>query len=168
MLTFTAVPAVVAGRTILRLRQDISSQLPARSMALGEVTLKGQTFLAQLEPDGSGGHWFDLPDGMAVTPGEPLPVTIALPEQWPEPDMLPAFMEHLSAAGLADFWADITPKAKWEWFRWLRDTKSEATRTKRIGVAVDKLRKGMRRPCCFNTAACTVPEVSKGGVLMEG
>lgn len=168
LFVFTSAPVTVAGRMIIRLPLDISGQLSARSMALGQATLAGQSFLAQLEPDGRGGHWMALPAGLNLPSGQPVPVHLTLPEQWPEPDMLPAFLARLTAAGLADFWAGITPKAKWEWFRWMRDTKSDATRDKRIGVAVDKLRKGMRRPCCFNTAACTVPEICKGGMLLDG
>lgn len=167
MFSFSATPVRVAGRTIIRLPQDVSLALPARSMALGEVTLARQTFLSQLEPDGKGGHWLEVEEGAAPA-GQPVAVGITLPDTWPEPDMPGAFLAELASAGLNAFWQDVTPKAKWEWFRWLRDTKSEATRAKRVHVAVDKLRKGMRRPCCFNTAACTVPEVSKGGVLMEG
>lgn len=167
-LAFAAAPITIAGRVILRLPREISDQLPARSMALADAVVAGHTFLAQLEPDGKGGHWMTLPSCVNAKPGRPLSVSLSPPEPWPEPDMPPAFTNRVTAAGLADFWATITPKAKWEWFRWLRDTKSEATREKRFGVAIDKLRKGQRRPCCFNTAACTVPEVSKGGVLMDG
>jgi hypothetical protein len=48
-----------------------------------------------------------------------------------------------------------------EWIRWIRSTHNPETRAKRIVVSMSKLNKGMKRPCCFNTAICTIPEVSQ-------
>ena len=52
----------------------------------------------------------------------------------------------IAAAGL---WADITPLARNEWICWVISPKQEATRARRIEVGIDKMRKGMRRPCCW-------------------
>ena len=46
-------------------------------------------------------------------------------------------------------WADITPLARNEWICWVTSAKKEETREKRIKVGLDKMRKGMRRPCCW-------------------
>lgn len=46
-------------------------------------------------------------------------------------------------------WADITPLARNEWICWVTSAKKEETRGKRITVGLDKMRKGMRRPCCW-------------------
>ncbi|MCR4295975.1 MAG: YdeI/OmpD-associated family protein [Elusimicrobia bacterium] len=46
-------------------------------------------------------------------------------------------------------WADITPLARNEWICWVTSAKKEATRKDRISVGLDKMRKGMRRPCCW-------------------
>lgn len=46
-------------------------------------------------------------------------------------------------------WEDITPLAKNEWICWVTSGKLKETRTKRIRVGIDKMRSGMRRPCCF-------------------
>ena len=46
-------------------------------------------------------------------------------------------------------WQDITPLARNEWICWVTSTKKSETRTKRISVGLDKMRKGMRRPCCW-------------------
>jgi uncharacterized protein YdeI (YjbR/CyaY-like superfamily) len=46
-------------------------------------------------------------------------------------------------------WADITPLAKNEWICWVTSGKKEETRVKRIAVGIDKMRGGMRRPCCW-------------------
>ena len=50
-------------------------------------------------------------------------------------------------------WDDITPLARNEWICWIEDAKKAETRTKRINVGLDKMHKGMRRPCCW--AGCT-------------
>jgi uncharacterized protein YdeI (YjbR/CyaY-like superfamily) len=46
-------------------------------------------------------------------------------------------------------WDDITPLARNEWICWVTSAKKEETRAKRITVGLDKMRKGMRRPCCW-------------------
>ncbi len=46
-------------------------------------------------------------------------------------------------------WADITPLARNEWICWVTSAKKEETRKHRIVVGLDKMRKGMRRPCCW-------------------
>ena len=48
-----------------------------------------------------------------------------------------------------DVWADITPLARNEWICWVTSAKQEDTRKRRITVGLDKMRKGMRRPCCW-------------------
>ncbi|PJA46221.1 hypothetical protein CO174_00555 [Candidatus Uhrbacteria bacterium CG_4_9_14_3_um_filter_50_9] len=46
-------------------------------------------------------------------------------------------------------WKDITPLARNEWICWVTSAKQEETRRRRIEVGLDKMRKGMRRPCCW-------------------
>lgn len=46
-------------------------------------------------------------------------------------------------------WEDITPLARNEWICWVTSAKKDETRKKRITVGLDKMRKGMRRPCCW-------------------
>lgn len=46
-------------------------------------------------------------------------------------------------------WRSITPLARNEFICWVDDAKQEATRHRRIRVAVEKLRNGERRPCCW-------------------
>jgi len=50
---------------------------------------------------------------------------------------------------VAALWTAITPLARNEWICWVTSPKQEATRTRRIAVGIDKMRKGMRRPCCW-------------------
>jgi hypothetical protein len=46
-------------------------------------------------------------------------------------------------------WMDITPLARNEWICWVTSAAKAETRESRIAVALDKMRKGMRRPCCW-------------------
>lgn len=45
--------------------------------------------------------------------------------------------------------ASITPPARNEWICWVTSAKKDETRNRRIVVGLDKMRKGMRRPCCW-------------------
>jgi uncharacterized protein YdeI (YjbR/CyaY-like superfamily) len=51
-------------------------------------------------------------------------------------------------AAATGVWADLTPLARNEWICWVTSAKQEATRKRRIAVGIDKMRGGMRRPCC--------------------
>ena len=46
-------------------------------------------------------------------------------------------------------WDDITPLARNEWICWVTSAKQKETRERRITVGMDKMHKGMRRPCCW-------------------
>ena len=48
-----------------------------------------------------------------------------------------------------NLWVDITPLARNEWICWVISGKKDETRSRRIAVGLDKMRKGMRRPCCW-------------------
>ena len=61
----------------------------------------------------------------------------------------------------------ITPMARWEWVRWVNATKNPDTRKRRVEVSISKMSHGKRRPCCFDLASCTDPELSKNGKLVR-
>lgn len=46
-------------------------------------------------------------------------------------------------------WDDITPLARNEWICWVEQAKKDETRARRITAGLDKMNKGMRRPCCW-------------------
>jgi hypothetical protein len=50
---------------------------------------------------------------------------------------------------VCDRWNDITPLARNEFICWVTDAKKPETRARRIGIALDKLKRGERRPCCW-------------------
>jgi uncharacterized protein YdeI (YjbR/CyaY-like superfamily) len=48
-----------------------------------------------------------------------------------------------------DLWKTFTPLARNEWICWVTSAKKAETRTRRIKVGIDKMRKALRRPCCW-------------------
>lgn len=86
----------------------------------------------------------------AANPGDTVTVELTRIGDAPEvmvPDDLRAA---LAAAPEAQaLWEVVTPMARREWVRWIASAKQAQTRQKRIEVGIDKLSKGMRRPCCF-------------------
>lgn len=64
---------------------------------------------------------------------------------------LPADLRKAIESNIAatNVWVDITPLARNEWICWVTSAKQEETRKRRIEVGIDKLRGGMRRPCCW-------------------
>ena len=158
----------LSGMLLLRLPQEISQALPSRGNVMAEGEVNGQAFIAPLEPDGRGGHWLSLENDLALSlPGSMVSLRLRPASVWVEPVLPENLGEALMREGLLDAWTACTVKARWEWIRWIRATGNPLTRQKRVEVACDKLRKGDRRPCCFNTSACTVPQVCKSGILME-
>ena len=90
-------------------------------------------------------------------------------EDWPEPKMPRDLQAALAAAPdkIQELWKDITPMARWEWVRWVNATRNPGTRQRRVEVSISKMQSGKRRPCCFNLAACTDPDLSKNGKLID-
>jgi hypothetical protein len=158
--------------TVVRLPESASAQLPSRGMTMVEGAINGARFQAPLEPDGKGSHWFRVDDSMRAAAGADAGDTVTLVLEtapaWPEPAVPADLQNALAAAPKATtLWMTITPKARWDWIRWIRATSQPETRRRRIAVACSKLTAGQRRPCCFNRNLCTEPSLSQHGVLLE-
>ncbi|HET8708906.1 MAG TPA: YdeI/OmpD-associated family protein [Candidatus Saccharimonadales bacterium] len=171
-ITFKTTLYTIDGWTILRLPASASAKLPSRAMTMVAGKLNGTDFRLPLEPDGVGSHWFKVEDTIlksaAVSAGDTVKVAIEPSKEWVRPevpaDLRRAFAQHPEAQKL---WAVITPNAQWDWIRWIRATNNPETRKRRIEVACSKMKKGMRRPCCFNRNVCTEPAVSHNWMLKE-
>lgn len=158
--------------TILRLPESASAKLPSRGQVLAEGTINGYPFQTPLEPDGKGSHWFRVDGktakGAKAEAGDTVTLKIEPTKAWPEPEIPQDIKKALDAHKEAkNTWDEATPLAHWEWLRWIRSTGRKETRQKRIDVACDKLRKGERRPCCWNRNLSTEPYVSKNGILLD-
>lgn len=158
--------------TILRLPLDASAKLPSRGQVMAEGTINGYHFQTPLEPDGKGSHWFKVENnirkGAKAEAGDDVDVEIEPTKKWPEPDVPEDLKKALATHKEAkDTWDKATPLAHWEWLRWIRSTSREETRQKRIEVGCDKLKRGERRPCCWNRNLSTEPYVSKNGILLD-
>ena len=172
-IRFDAMLHTIDKSTILRLPEKASSKLQSRGQVAVQGTINGHGFETVLEPDGYLGHWMRI-DGKlqrtaALRAGDTVKLEIEPLKDWPEPNV-PKDLE--TALGVApqkiqELWRDITPMARWEWVRWVNATQNSDTRKRRVEVSISKMRSGKRRPCCFNLAACTDPDLSRSGRLIE-
>jgi hypothetical protein len=171
-IRFEAQVQGTGGSTILRLPDDASAKLPSRGQVAVRGAMNGHAFQTVLEPDGRRGHWLKvdkkLRQALALREGDTVTLEVEPTKDWPEPDMPEDFQTALAGApDIAEAWKSITPMARWEWVRWINATKNRETRERRIEVGISKLQSGKRRPCCFDLAACTDPDLSKNGMLVE-
>ncbi|PKM68611.1 MAG: hypothetical protein CVU95_03140 [Firmicutes bacterium HGW-Firmicutes-2] len=170
-IVFDSKLEIIEAYYIIRIPLASSEKLPSRGMVMIEGTLNGVAFHTPLEPDGKGSHWFELEGAFVkdveVSVGDPVSLSIEPINDWNEPDMPEDFMKAIHDAGLVNRWREITPKAKWDWLRFIRSTKNPSTHQRRIEVACSKLQKGDTRPCCFDRNRCTIMDVSKSGILID-
>jgi hypothetical protein len=160
------------GWTIVTLPDDASARLPSRGQVAVKGVMNGHAFQTVLEPDGRRGHWLKvdtkLQQALVLRAGETVALEVEPTKDWPEPDIPRDFRSALAdAPDISELWKDITPMARWEWVRWINATKNPDTRKRRVEVGISKLRSGKRRPCCFDLAACTDPDLSKNGKLVD-
>ena len=172
-IRFDATLYTIDRQTILRLPENASRKLSSRGQVAVQGTINGHGFQTVLEPDGDSGHWMRI-DGKlqktaGLTAGETATLEIELLKDWPEPNVPQDLETALMAAPqkIHDLWKGITPMARWEWVRWVNATQNSDTRKRRVEVSISKMNSGKRRPCCFNLAACTDPNLSKNGRLNE-
>ena len=172
-IRFDATLSKIERSTILRLPKTASVKLPSRGQVAVHGTIDGHQFDTVLEPDGDLGHWMridrKLQGAAGLRAGENATLEIEAVKQWPEPSVPQDLRKALAAAPqkIQDLWKEITPMARWEWVRWVNATRDPDTRKRRVAVSLSKLKSGKRRPCCFNLAACTDPDLSKNGRLTE-
>jgi hypothetical protein len=172
-ILFEATLHTIDALTILRLPEKASEKLPSRGQVAAQGTINGHEFQTVLEPDGSSGHWMRVDEKLqqtaGISGGDTATLEIEPTKDWPEPNVPQDFETALEAAPqkIQDLWKDITPMARWEWVRWVNETKNPDTRRRRVEVSMSKMNSGKRRPCCFNLAACTDPYLSKNGRLIE-
>ena len=172
-IRFDATLYAIEDATILRLPEKASEKLPSRGQVAVQGRINGQEFQTVLEPDGESGHWMrvdeELQQAAGIRAGDAAKLEIEAAGYWPEPNV-PQDLETALAAALQkiqDLWQDISPMARWEWVRWVNATRNPDTRQRRVEVSVSKMQSGKRRPCCFNLAACTDPELARNGRLVE-
>ncbi len=172
-ISFKANPYILKSQVIVRLPEPASKQLSSRGQVAVTGTVNGHEFTTVLEPDGYWGHWMRVPKELqkaaGVSVGDELTIVVTPIKAWPEPSIPKDFAAALAVAPqkVKEKWQDITAMARWEWIRWVGATASTDTRAIRIEKSISKLNGKHRRPCCFNLAACTDPELSKNSRLIE-
>jgi hypothetical protein len=172
-IRFGATLSAIGTSTVLRLPQAASKNLPSRGQVAVHGTINGVEFGTVLEPDGKSGHWMRIDDTLrhaaGISAGDIATLDIEVTKDWPEPSVPPDLAAALAATPqkIRDLWNETTPMARWEWVRWVNATKNPETRRRRVDVSISKMKSGKRRPCCFNLSACTDPDLSKNGRLLE-
>jgi hypothetical protein len=172
-IRFDASLATIDTTAIVRLPERASKSLPSRGQVAVHGTTRGVDFETVLEPDGRSGHWMRVPKALqraaSIGPGDTATFDLAVTKEWPEPSVPKDLKAALGAAPpkIKGLWTEITPMARWEWVRWVNATKNADTRARRVDVSISKMESGKRRPCCFDLAACTDPELSRSGKLLE-
>ncbi len=168
----------IGSKVIFYLPPEESAKLPSRGITMVKGTINKVPFKTLLEPDGRYGpglkpsHWFSpdkklLAEAQAKV-GDSVQVTLEPTKEWVEPEVPDDMKNALNTSATAqNLWNDITPIARWDWIRWVRAVKTDATREKHIEIMLSKLNKGMRRPCCFNRSLCSDPSVSHNWVLIQ-
>ena len=170
---FGATLSMIDTSTILRLPEMASKNLSSRGQVAVHGTINGVEFQTVLEPDGNSGHWMRVDDTLqyaaGIGAGDTAALDVEVTKDWPEPGVPQDLATALAAAPqkIQDLWTDITPMARWEWVRWVSATRNPDTRRRRVDVSISKMKSGKRRPCCFNLSACTDPDLSKNGRLLE-
>ena len=170
-ITFEAVVRNEKQQYIICIPKQESAKLPSR----GQVSVSGQInnhkYKTVLEPDGRLSHWLRVESSfghaIGIRPSDLVNVELTTTAAWPEPVVPKDLAEALDTApqSVKEKWQDITPMARWEWIRWINATSSRKTHDIRIEKTISKLAGTHRRPCCFNLAACTDPELARNGEL---
>jgi Domain of unknown function (DUF1905)/Bacteriocin-protection, YdeI or OmpD-Associated len=172
-IRFDATLSAIDTSTVVRLPETASKDLPSRGQVAVHGTINGVEFSTVLEPDGNSGHWMRVDDTLqhaaGIGAGDTATIDIEVTKDWPEPGVPQDLGAALAAAPqqIRDLWDAITPMARWEWVRWVNATNNPDTRARRVEVSISKMNSGKRRPCCFNLSACTDPDLSKNGRLLE-
>ncbi len=172
-IRFEAELSTIEDTILVQLPGSASEQLPSRGQVAVHATLQGHPFETVVEPDGRRGHWIlvdhRLQLAVGIGPGDTAELTLEVAPDWPEPDVPEDLAAALAAAParIRDVWEDITSMARWEWVRWVRATRNPATRQRRVEVSISKMDHGKRRPCCFDLASCTAPDLARSGKLRQ-
>ena len=170
---FDAALSTIETSTVLLLPETASKDLPSRGQVAVHGMINGAEFQTVLEPDGNSGHWMRVDDTLqhtaGISAGDTAALDIEVAKDWPEPSVPHDLATALVAAPqkIQNLWNEITPMARWEWVRWVNATKNPDTRRRRVDVSISKMKSGKRRPCCFNLSACTDPDLSKNGRLLQ-
>lgn len=148
-------PAAGGDWLFLRLPQDASDRLSARSQVSVDASINGFQFVATLEPDGEGGHWLKLLPkwiaGASVRVRDVVEVVMSQTAVEPEPEVPEDLRDALAIAPAAsETWNSTTAIARRDWIQWMTSGKKAETRQIRLTNMIDMLSKGKRRVCCFD------------------
>lgn len=139
------------------LPRTISETLPRRGRITVEGRLNGHGFRQTLEPDGQLSHWLRvdkcLMQAAGLDFGDTADIELAPLAEEPDPVCPDDLRQALDGAPEAlSTWHATTTLARLDWIHWLDSAKQASTRTTRVRTAIDKLRAGEKRVCCFDVS----------------
>ncbi len=138
----------------LAVPKNINSKLQIGIKSKVEGILNGLPFQSALGSDSKGMSFIPLSEAMqsaaARDGGDVVMVEITRLGDEVETRVPKDFEKAIISVPKAKaLWDDITPIARRDWIFWVISGKKEETRKRRIKVACDKMKSGMRRVCCF-------------------
>lgn len=168
-MKFMAIIESTNDVNLICIPESIDALLPSRGIVEVTGTIDEKPFNVVLEPDGMGCHFIllnqKLYEAIHGDVGKTVHVELVPIKIQSEVRVPDDLMEALVKSACDILWNSLTVQARWEWVRWIRSTAVIETRNKRIDTAISMLRSGKKRPCCFDHSRCTLPEISKSGVL---
>ena len=143
--------------TVVTLPKNADAKI-AKTNGQGKIPVEGTInrlpFRATLEQDGAGSRFLEVSKAMqtAIKIADSDMVTVEITRIADESETrVPADLSRAlkTIPSARDSWVDITPMARRDWIFSICSAKQPETRTRRIEKAVDMLRSGKRRLCCF-------------------
>lgn len=150
VLTFTTK----LSRNFLTLPKSAAAKLPLSGTVMIEGTINYLPFRAVLVPGGKGIYRLKVSKAMReavrIAPEEAVRMEITRVGDEPE-TRVPVDLSKALAASPRSLrsWESITPMARRDWIFSICSTRQPETRKRRIDKAVDMLKTGHRRLCCF-------------------
>lgn len=137
------------------LPQSASESLSSRGLVTVDCVISQHAFSTTLQPDGQGGHWLRLESRIInvalLKPHDRIEFRFQAIEIEPEPEIPEDIQIALNSnPDSMETWLKTTAISRRDWIHWITSGKKAETRIKRIDTAMDMLRKGKKRACCFD------------------
>ena len=134
----------------LELPKDASEKLGTRGRVSVIGSINGFAIRTSALPTGRGTHQLAVNKavraGAAAEAGDRVKVVLE-PDTQERVVKVPADLKKAVNAepAVKSLWTTLTPRCREEWVQWVEEAKKPETRSRRIGVTVERLAKGKRR-----------------------
>ncbi len=115
-----------------------------------KATFRGLLYTGSLMRCGLPLHSLGMPKAIreqtGKAPGDTIEVVVWKDEQVRTVEVPPQFENLMKKEGLLPFFKELSYTHRQEYCRWITEAKKEETRWKRLGKAIEMLKKGVRTP----------------------